>query len=556
MRMHIDSSPIDNKDKAMQGSSRNGSRLGVPGLAAALALFLAAPLSAFTLEALPEGRSSTGGLEARVELTAPAERSIDAVEFFPSSGALTNCSAQSGPAPVLEAGTAAICLWQIPAGMDQAALVAAVRYSDGSRAQRRVTLSQNRGGTFPQGVVILAGSGVHQDTDFDGELDQGETIDYSYRLINTGTLALDSLVVTDIDGPVAACSSSLGVGQAANCAQSHVVTAAEAAAGQVSNIVEVTGADSLGLPVQASDQLLRVNLEGRAGISVIKSPFLLDDVDGSGFANLGDIVRYDFVVTNTRSETLTLVDLVEPDPTLIDTPISCNGTTLDGNAFSGNGSGSLLGGDTVVCTATYEIRPSDITAGQALNLVEATATTPLNLTVNGTGASALVLSGPGALQVEKTVQPPQVVPGQQVVYTITVQNSGPVTLFDVQIIDPLPLGIDSFTWTCAGAFCPNASGTGAISETIPAFPAGEEVVYTVAATVALNAPINVLNVVTVLPPGLVECQPDGSPTPCEADAEIEITGTPIGVPMLNGVGLLALILGMLVLSVRARPTVS
>lgn len=73
------------------------------------------------------------------------------------------------------------------------------------------------------------------------------------------------------------------------------------------------------------------------------------------------------------------------------------------------------------------------------------------------------------------------------------------------------------------------------------------------ADVASNAPVNVLNVVTVLPPGLVECQPDGSPTPCEAGAEIEIQGEPIGVPGLGGFGLLVLMIGMLVVGVRARP---
>ncbi|NKI35433.1 DUF11 domain-containing protein [Wenzhouxiangella sp. XN79A] len=520
---------------------------------AALGLFLAAPVSAFTLEAVPEGRAGNGDLQARLVLAAPADRSIQAIELHASAGDLSACVGATGQPSRLAAGASTDCVWQLPAAIDQAGLAASVRYDDGSREVRRVRLAQARGATFPQGIVSLAGSSVHQDSDIDGELDAGETIDYAYRLVNTGTLDLDALAVTDLDGSVSCPATVLAAGQSLICSSSHVITAAEAAAGQVVNSVEVTGFDALGLPVQSSDQLLRVNLEGRAGIAVIKSPFLLSDADGSGFANLGDIVRYDFIVTNVRSETLTDVELVEPDPTLIDTPISCSATTLDGNPFSGNGTGSLIGGDTVLCTATYEIRASDVSAGQALNLVEASGTTPLSLTVNGSGASALVLSGPGAIEVEKTVAPPLAVPGQDVVYTITVSNTGPVTLFNVQVIDPLPVGILSFDWTCVGLFCPNPSGSGAIGEFVPAFPAGESLVYTVTAEVAPDAPETVLNVVTVLPPGLVECQPGGTPTPCEADARVDVRGQPIGVPALGPGALLLLILVLLLAGLRARP---
>ncbi len=536
----------------MPRSERNRNGTHLRAALTVLAILLTGPAWAFTLDAVPDGRAANGDLQARVVMSAPAERSVLGLELHVSAGEVETCAGARVPAR-LAAGASIDCTWRVPAGMDQAGLAAWVRYADGSSEVRRVRLTQERGAAFPQGIVSLAGSSVHDDTDIDGRLDAGETIDYAYRLVNTGTLDLDTLAVTDLDGGVGCPATTLASGQSLRCTRTHVITTAEAAAGQVANTVEVTGLDALGLPVQSSDQLLRVNLEGRAGIAVIKSPFLLSDADGSGFANLGDIVRYDFIVTNVRSETLTDIELVEPDPSLIDTPITCSSTTLDGNAFAGNGAGTLLGGNTVLCTATYEIRQADIDAGQALNLVEVSGTTPLSLTVNGSGASALVLSGPGALEVEKTVAPAQAIPGQDVVYTITVANTGPVTLFDVDVIDPLPTGIVAFDWTCAGTFCPNASGSGAISERVPAFPAGESLVYTVVAEVALDAPTTVLNVVTVLPPGLVECQPAGTPTPCEADADIEVRGQPIGVPALGlgGLGLLAL--ALLAFGLRARP---
>ena len=517
-----------------------------------LALIAGTQASAFTLDSAPAERNSDGSARLEVRVQNGSGRAIEDFGLLPSAGLVDECGGPAGAPQRIESGSGVDCVWQVPAAMDQASLGAWVRYANGEVEIQRIGWTQARGGSFPQAVLALVSSGVHDDTDLDGVLDAGETVDYAYRLINLGSLALDTLAVTDLDGAVSCPASTLAVNGDLVCTSSHVITVAEETAGLVENVIEATGFDGLGLPVQSSDQVIRASLGGRAGIAVLKSPFLADDADGSGFANLGDIVRYDFIATNTNEATLSAVELIEPDPSLIDTPITCEPQTFGGNAFAGNGTGVLAGGDSVRCIATYEIRQADVDAGQALNLVQAFGSTPLGLTVNGSGASALVISGPGALTVEKIVTPPVAQAGQTIVYTVTVSNTGPVTLFDVQIIDPLPVGIASFDWTCAGVFCPNPSGTGAINELIPAFPGGETVVYTVDAVVGFDAPPNVLNVVTVLPPGLVECQPDGTPTPCEADAGIEVVGEPIGVPAMGRIGVLFLLLGVAVIAIRAR----
>lgn len=537
----------DVKETAMHSGVRT-----IQSALAGLALIAGAQASAFTLDATSVGRSEEGSARVEIRVQNGTGRAIEELRFLPSAGLVGECGGAAGAPGRIESGDGVDCTWQVPAAMDRASLGASVRYANGEIAIQRIDWVQSRGGSFPQGVLALVSTGVHDDTDLDGVLEAGETVDYAYRLINLGSLALDTLAVTDLDGAVTCPATALAVNGDLVCTSSHVITAAEEMAGLVENVIEATGFDALGLLVQSSDQVIRASLGGRAGIAVLKSPFLADDVDGSGFANLGDIVRYDFIATNTNEATLSAVELIEPDPSLIDTPITCAPQTFGGNAFAGNGTGVLTGGDAVRCTATYEIRQFDVDAGQALNLVQAFGTTPLGLAVNGSGASALVLSGPGALTVDKTVAPLVAQAGQTIVYTVTVTNTGPVTLFDVQVIDPLPTGIDSFNWTCAGAFCPNSSGTGAINELIPALPGGESVIYTIDALVGFDAPPNVLNIVTVLPPGLVECQPDGTPTPCEADAGIEIVGEPIGVPAMSRFGVLLLLLGIAIVAIRTR----
>lgn len=525
----------------------------VPALVGVVML-AASPASAVSMDSASTARSANGSAELAVEFDGRATnqngRAITSIDVRVSAGRVAECD---NLAARLASNGAARCTWTLPGGVDQASMQAIVRYDDGTRALRSLRWSDQRGASVPQGILALVSSGVHADVDFDGVLDEGETIDYRYRLINLGSLDLASLAVTDLDGPVTCPSNSLAVGADQACLRSHVITAAEAAAGRVENVIDATGSDALGLPVQSSDLVIRVDLGGRSGIAVLKSPFLADDIDGSGFASLGDIVRYDFVATNTNDDTLTAVELIEPDPSLIDTPIVCDSTTLDGNPFSGNGTGELAGGDSVLCTATYEIRQSDVDAGQALNLVQAFGTNPLALRINGSGASALVLPGPGSLTVSKTVTPPVAVAGQPVIYTVTVTNTGSGTLFDVGIVDPIPIGIISFDWTCAGSFCPTASGTGSINELIPALPAGEAVVYTVDAVIAMDAPDDIENVVSVSPPGLIGCEPAAGPPPCLAIAPLVVIGQPIAVPMLGGFGMLVLVL-LLSLVVLVRRT--
>ena len=439
---------------------------------------------------------------------------------------------------------------------DQSTIVVTARNAQGQAVMQRFTLVAPRGAQLvEQGIVVLNSAAVHDDTNLNGLLEAGERIDYNYRLINLGTLALENLSVIDLDGGVACPASMLAVGADLSCSRLHVITSAEETAGRVDNLVEVQGQDSLGLPVQSSDLIIRLNLAGRAGIAVIKSPFLLDDADDSGFASLGDRIRYDFIVRNTNDETLSNVELTEPDPDLIDTPIVCSAQTLEGSPFAGNGAGVLEPGDMVLCAAEYEIRQSDVDAGQALNLVEVLADTPLNLSVQATGASALVVPGAGQLQVEKTTTTPVVLPNETVEFEISIRNVGSISLFDVVIQDPMPPGISSFSWTCAGTLCPNTGGSGAINESFPNFPVGELVVYTIQAVVEPQVTGEIVNTVSVLPPGVVVCQPGLSLPPCRDDVPVRVLDA-MAVPALGPFGLGLLLVLMMLVGLRTRSTLA
>jgi len=138
---------------------------------------------------------------------------------------------------------------------------------------------------------------------------------------------------------------------------------------------------------------------------------------------------------------------------------------------------------------------------------------------------AASVSNPPApiVAIAKTTASTQAVPGSTVTYALTVRNAGSVAADGTQVDDAIPAGLVApFAWTCTaagGAACPNASGSGAIHETLATFPPGAAVTYTITATVDARPPAAVVNHATATPPAGGVCA-DGSASPCAADAAI------------------------------------
>jgi hypothetical protein len=276
-----------------------------------------------------------------------------------------------------------------------------------------------------QGVVLVAAGAIHDDGDSDGVLDAGEAIDYHYTILNLGQSALSSLAATDSFGAVTCPQAALAPGAHMICTRNYVLVGADETAGAVGNLVVVVGQDASSRAVQASDAVLTQSLGGDAGVRVFKSPDVLTDTDFSNTVTENDVLRYTFVVKNSNAETLTLVGLTEPDPSRIDTPIVCNATSLAGNAFGANGSGTLGANDIALCSADYTVDAADMTAGEVANLVEVSADAPVAGNLVGTGASLVViplveislaksLSGGG----------PEAVAGELLTYSLTFAASG------------------------------------------------------------------------------------------------------------------------------------
>ncbi|RRD55733.1 DUF11 domain-containing protein [Comamonadaceae bacterium OH2545_COT-014] len=159
-----------------------------------------------------------------------------------------------------------------------------------------------------------------------------------------------------------------------------------------------------------------------------------------------------------------------------------------------------------------------------------------------------------ALLLGKAVQ----LAGNQVTYTVQVDNVGNAPVSNARVTDTLPAGISNPQWTCAGSACPAPNGAGHLNAQIANLPVGGRIVWTITGTRTSQAAI-VNEAQAELPPG-VQCAgaTPGAPLtagPCRASATLpaasgegggSVTAVPVNAPwaLFMLAGMLAILGGM------------
>ncbi|WP_449404086.1 DUF7507 domain-containing protein, partial [Flavobacterium macacae] len=227
--------------------------------------------------------------------------------------------------------------------------------------------------------IKLLKEGTYVDSSLPVGVSVGDIINYTFTVINNGTIALTNITVTDplvtvIGGPIATLAA--GASDSTTFTATYTVTQTDIDAGQVNNLAIATGTPPAGPPVSdtSSDptpcatcepvvgcpDCTSTELPSNPSIKITKDGTYVDN-NGDGITNAGDTVTYAFVITNTGNVTLT------------------NVTVTDNNAVvSGGPIATLVVGatDSTTFTAVHTITQADITAGQVNNLALATGTTP------------------------------------------------------------------------------------------------------------------------------------------------------------------------------------
>ena len=281
----------------------------------------------------------------------------------------------------------------------------------------------------------------------------GDVLTYTYSVINSGNVTLTAQpVVVDDKIATVTCSpigAGLAPGASLQCTGSYTVTQADIDAGQVINLASVTSTDA-SVPGPAAQTSETVPAARNPGLSVDKTPSITTD------AQAGDTITYTYTIRNSGNVTLTAITPADAHTAAAGTvTLGIAGDTVTdvaptGDSVDAGADGiwdTLAPGDTATFTSDYTVTQDDVDAGNPLtNTVTVTASGPAGVTVPQVSDTASVpVANPVArTDVQKVADisglssPP--VAGEAVVYSITVANTGNVSLLAPELTDTLTDG--------------------------------------------------------------------------------------------------------------------
>lgn len=255
----------------------------------------------------------------------------------------------------------------------------------------------------------------------------GDTITYTFTILNTGNVTIKNIVLRDdkiSEVPITLPKTVLGPGESMQATFTYELTQADIDAGVVYNHATVTGDDPTGTPTEADDDNT-VTIKHNPSISLVKE--LLGDSEIID-AHAGDVVTYLFTITNTGNVTLT--DIVLED--------KMEGVVLDVSEMKT----VLTPGESTTATGTYVLRQTDIDAGEVRNIAIVTSRPPKpgDPDVVGEDTEDLTTPSSPSIDLEKASDRESIEfarEGDIIRYTFTITNTGNTTLRNVMLYDEM-----------------------------------------------------------------------------------------------------------------------
>lgn len=211
----------------------------------------------------------------------------------------------------------------------------------------------------------------------------GDGITYSFTATNAGDIELTGVSITDqlhglsqLTYTWPGTPGTLEPGQVVTATATYQVTQVDIIAGHVTNSATATGTPPNGPPVSTPPVAAPVPLTSHAGLSLTKTA---DTSAVTQPAQVGQSITYRFTATNTGDLPLTSVTITDQLPGLSALSYAWPGTP-----------GTLLPGQVVTATATYQVTGADIVAGHVTNSAIATGTPPSGTPLNTPPASVTV----------------------------------------------------------------------------------------------------------------------------------------------------------------------
>jgi len=279
----------------------------------------------------------------------------------------------------------------------------------------------------PARPAIVIDKSVADSVDADVVASLGETLTYTFRVVNTGNVPLTNITISDpkLGMTNVACVATLAVGASSTClTKAYVVTTADVAAGKVFNVATATGTPPTGGDVSDDDDANIATRTSSPAVDLEKD--VADSNDADQVGSLGEVLTYTFVVTNTGSVPLTNLRIT-------DAKLSMSNVFCVAN---------LAVGSSATCPPkTYTVTQADILAGSVTNTATATGTPPTGGDVAAHDDATIPTPATPAIHLEKSVADSNDAdtvagPAEVLTYTFVVTNAGNVPLSNVTISDP------------------------------------------------------------------------------------------------------------------------
>ena len=265
--------------------------------------------------------------------------------------------------------------------------------------------------------------------DLAGQFKQaGDFIYYQFRIKNTGTTSINSLTISDEKLGISDLMVNLPTNLLPNqeyihiVGQPYMVTQADMDSGQVLNNVAVSTPND---PSPATGEL---NTPGTKATDIQLDKTLDQVLDANGnqtatFTQVGDLVYYKFIVTNTGNTSITQFKLSDSKLNLTDHEVTLASSLLPGQSTE------------YPWPTPYTITQADLNTGQVTN--NASVSTPGDPTPAQDSHDQVGQQTP-SLTLEKVADRDQVQAiGDIVKYTVLARNTGNTDLKQVSIEDPL-----------------------------------------------------------------------------------------------------------------------
>lgn len=246
----------------------------------------------------------------------------------------------------------------------------------------------------------------------------GESIRYTFVVANNGNVTLNNIAITDPQVVVPSCpSTSLAPGLSMTCTAAHAVTQTDLDSGSIANTATIgataPGAKPIG-PVYSNT--VTVPTVATPALTVVKSS------TSASYRNVGDEIRYSFLVANTGNVTLNSIAVTDPNVAAVACPV-----------------GVLAPGLSTTCDASHVVTLADLNAGSVINTASVSGAAPSGVAITPVVSNTVTVPAiqTSLLSVVKATATTSVNSlGASIPYTFVVTNNGNVTVTAVSISDP------------------------------------------------------------------------------------------------------------------------